>query len=54
MYVQCMYNAIVCQSTDMVHTIIEKHKHVHTCLYISENVYTRMYMVRTWYVHSKV
>jgi len=54
MYVQCMYNAIVCQSTDMVHTIIEKHKHVHTCLYISENVYTLMYMERTWYVHSKV
>ncbi len=25
-----MYNAIVRQLTDIVHTIIEKHKHVHT------------------------
>ncbi len=54
MYVQCMYNAIGQQLTDMVYTILEKHKHVHTCIYISFklNVQTRMYMVRTWYVHS--
>ena len=29
-YVQCMYNAIVKQLKDMVHTIIENQRHVHT------------------------
>ena len=45
MYVQCLDNASVQRLTDMVYTIIEKHKHVHTCIYFSANVYTRMYMV---------
>ena len=60
MYVQCMYNASVQRLTDMVYTIIEKHKHVHTCMYISVNVYTCMYMVctclacSTWYVQVVV
>ena len=45
MYVPCTYHAIVQQLTDMVCTIFEKHKHVHTCIYISANVYT-------WYVHG--
>ncbi len=45
MYVQCMYNASVQRLTDMVYTIIEEHEHVHTCMYISVNVYT-------WYVHG--
>jgi hypothetical protein len=48
MYVQCMYHAIVQQLTDMVYTIIEKQKHVHTCIYISADVYTILYM----YVHG--
>jgi hypothetical protein len=44
MYVQCMYNAMEQQLTDMVYTIIEKHKHdfnmyvyIHFC-----KCYTRM------------
>jgi len=56
MYVQCLDNASVQRLTDMVYTIIEKHKHVHTCMYISVNVYTSMYimMVCTWYVQVVV
>ena len=56
MYVQCIDNASVQLLTDimMVYTIIEKHKHVHTCMYISVNVYTCMYMVCTWYVQVVV
>ncbi len=45
MYVQCTYHAIIQQLTDMVCTIFEKHKHVHTCIYISANVYTRVYII---------
>jgi hypothetical protein len=51
MYVQsrCLDNASVQRLTDrdLVYTIIEKNKHVHTlaCMYISVNVYTCMYTV---------
>ncbi len=59
MYVQCLdnLNASVQRLTDMVYTIIEKHKHAHhdsTCMYIFVNVCTCMYMVRTWYVQVVV
>jgi hypothetical protein len=53
MYVQCMYNAVVQQLTDMVYASIEKHRHIYTCIYISANVHTTrtsMYMVCTFQV----
>ncbi len=39
--IQSMYSAMVQQLTNMVYTNIEHYKHVHTCIYISANLYTR-------------
>ncbi len=50
MYVQCMYNAIVQQLTDMVYTIIEKHRRVHTCMYIY--MYVHLWRCIYMYVHG--
>jgi hypothetical protein len=47
MYVQSMYSAMVQQLTDIVYTNIENHKHAHTCINISADVYTRIYIVCT-------
>ncbi len=48
MYVPRIYNARVHQQTYMVYTFLEMYIHECTCLYISANVYTRLYMVCTF------